>query len=203
MGLPGRLGSASSGVASTKGHTAPMRVVAGSARGRTLVAPQGSRTRPTSDRVRESIFNTLYSLDDVVDGARVLDLFAGSGALGIEALSRGATAATFVERDRFALDAVRRNVDVAGFDDVATVVRSEVFDWLGRAPGEYDLVLCDPPYYFDEWPRLLTSLARVAPHGLLVLESDRPIELDEPWAVIRSRRYGGTVVSIVHRRPAA
>jgi 16S rRNA (guanine966-N2)-methyltransferase len=180
-----------------------MRVVAGSARGRTLVAPEGSRTRPTSDRVRESIFNALYSLDDVVDGARVLDLYAGSGAMGVEALSRGAVSAEFVERDRFALDAIRRNVGAAGFDAVATVTRSEVLDWLGRAPGEYDLVLCDPPYDFAEWPELLTALTRVAPHGVAVLESDREIDPGEAWAVIRSRRYGGTVVSIIHRRPAA
>jgi 16S rRNA (guanine966-N2)-methyltransferase len=180
-----------------------MRVVAGSARGRTLVAPEGSRTRPTSDRVRESIFNALYSLDDVVDDARVLDLYAGSGALGIEALSRGARAATFVERDRSALDAIRRNVGAAGFDDAATVTRSDVLDWLERAPGEYDLVLCDPPYDFSEWPALLASLARVAPRGVVVLESDREIDPGDGWAVIRSRRYGGTVVSIVHRRPAA
>lgn len=180
-----------------------MRVVAGTARGRALSTPQGAATRPTSDRVREAIFNALYSLGDVVHEARVLDLFAGSGALGIEALSRGAASATFVERGRPALGAIRRNVTTLGFDALAVIEAADVLDWLRRASGEYDLVLCDPPYDFDQWPALLELIAGVVPTGIAVLESDREIDVGEQWDVIRTRRYGGTVVSIVQRRAAA
>jgi 16S rRNA (guanine966-N2)-methyltransferase len=180
-----------------------MRVVAGTARGRALAAPEGAATRPTSDRVREAIFNALYSLGDVVHEARVLDLFAGSGALGIEALSRGAASATFVERGRPALAAIRRNLRTLGLESKAAIEAADVLDWLRHAPGEYDLVLCDPPYDFDEWPALLGLLVSVVPDGVAVLESDRAIEPGEAWDVIRARRYGGTVVSIVQRRGAA
>jgi 16S rRNA (guanine966-N2)-methyltransferase len=180
-----------------------MRVVAGSAKGRALVAPEGAATRPTSDRVRESMFNALFSLGDPVDGARVLDLFAGSGALGIEALSRGAASATFVERARPALAAIERNVRQAGVGDRATVARAEALDWLRRADRRYDLVLCDPPYDFADWATLLTALEGVLPDGLAVLESDRELDAGPSWEVIRSRRYGGTVVSIVRRRQSA
>lgn len=180
-----------------------MRVVAGTARGRTLIAPEGTTTRPTSDRVRESIFNALFSLD-AIDDARVLDLYAGSGALGIEALSRGAASATFVDRGRHALNAIRHNLRAAGFETSSTVVRADVLDWLRDASGEYDLILCDPPYDFAEWPALLESLERMlSDTGVVVLESDHEIDPGDAWVVIRSRRYGGTVVSIVHRRSAA
>jgi 16S rRNA (guanine966-N2)-methyltransferase len=189
-----------------------MRVVAGEARGRPLVAPQGSTTRPTSDRVRESVFNVLYSLGDVVAGARVLDVFAGSGALGIEAVSRGAASATFVDRDRAAIVAIEQNVGHTGMADRAEIVRADVLDWLDRVTGRYDVVLCDPPYDFDRWPELLTALARVTSvgtgsaeaqdAGVAVLESDREIDAGEGWQVVRTRRYGGTVVSIVRRRSA-
>jgi 16S rRNA (guanine966-N2)-methyltransferase len=180
-----------------------MRVVAGSARGRPLTAPEGARTRPTSDRVREAVFNALFSLDDAVDGARVLDLFAGSGALGIEALSRGASSATFVEQARPAVAAIEHNIGHTGVEDRATIVRSDVLDWLARSPGQYDVVLCDPPYDFADWPALLVALEPVLPTGLAVLESDREVELEAQWQEIRTRRYGGTVVSIVRRRQSA
>jgi 16S rRNA (guanine966-N2)-methyltransferase len=168
-----------------------MRVVAGTARGRTLVAPPGARTRPTSDRVREAIFNALGSRD-AVDDARVADLFAGSGALGVEALSRGAAHATFVDRDRAAREAVRRNVEACGVADRATIVAGTVERWLaGLGPGErFDLAFCDPPYAFDGWPGLLAALRA----DLVVVESDRPVDLPAGWALDREARYGGTWV---------
>ena len=178
-----------------------MRIVAGAARGRTLVAPDGNATRPTSDRVREAIFNALFSLDDAVAGARVLDLYAGTGALGLEAISRGAAHVTFVDRDPRALAALERNVQGTGTPAAAvTVVRAEAAGWLvARASADappFDLALVDPPYAFDAWSDLLTSLsARVA-----VFESARPLgELlaaSGRWEVIRDRRYGGTVVTM-------
>jgi 16S rRNA (guanine966-N2)-methyltransferase len=168
-----------------------MRVVAGTARGRTLVAPPGSRTRPTSDRVREAIFNALWSRDEL-EGARVADLFAGSGALGVEALSRGASHATFVDSDRAAQQAIRRNVDAAGVADRATIVTAPVDRWLAGLPADehFDLVFCDPPYAFDGWEGLLAAL----PTDLVVIESDRPVDLPPGWPLTREARYGGTWV---------
>jgi 16S rRNA (guanine966-N2)-methyltransferase len=171
-----------------------MRVVAGTAKGRRLVAPAGRVTRPTSDRVRESIFNALHSLD-AVEGARVLDLFAGSGALGIEALSRGAAHCTFVESAPLALAAVRANLDATGLRNRARVVPSTAEAYLAAAPPAVDLALCDPPYGFDRWDELLAVL----PATTVVIESDRSVALTGPWAAGRMRRYGGTVVTFGHR----
>lgn len=172
-----------------------MRVVAGEARGRPLVAPPGNATRPTSDRVREATFNALHSLG-VVEGATVLDLFAGSGAMGIEALSRGAAHATFVDADARALDAVRRNLDATGLADRATVVRGDAARHLAGA-GHVDLAVLDPPYATpdDEWAALLDALdADVA-----VLESDRELAPPPTWGIIRLRRYGSSVVALARR----
>ena len=171
-----------------------MRVVAGSARGRTLQAPPGRDTRPTADRVREAIFNALGSLG-AVEGARVVDLFAGSGALGIEALSRGAAWCTFVERDRAARAAITANLAATGLAARATVVAADVMAWLARGAGPFDLALADPPYAFDDWPALLA----LVPADLVVVESDREVDPGPGWAHVRTRRYGGTVVSFVRR----
>ena len=171
-----------------------MRVVAGVARGRRLQAPAGQSTRPTSDRVREATFNALVSLG-AVDGADVVDLFAGSGAMGIEALSRGAARCTFVDDDPKAVAAVKANLAATGLD--GAVVRDDVRRWLERHGGRFDLALLDPPYVFgdDQWGQVLSVLdAEVA-----VLESDREVPLPAPWTVLRSKRYGGTVVVIVGR----
>lgn len=121
-----------------------MRVIAGSAKGRTLVPPKGTATRPATDRIRETLFAILEpSLGD----ARVLDLFAGAGTLGIEALSRGAAHATFVERSSEALAALRRNLRTTGFDSRSDVVATNVLAYLGRARAlPYDIVFCDPPF---------------------------------------------------------
>lgn len=171
-----------------------MRVVAGEARGRRLVAPPGDRVRPTGDRVREAVFNALGSLGAVA-GADVLDLFAGSGALGIEALSRGAAHATFVEADRRAVAAVRRNLAATGLGDRATVVAGDAFAHLAAlGPARrYTLALCDPPYRFDRWDELLAAL----PADLVVVESASAVAVPPAWAVERSRRYGSTVVAFL------
>lgn len=176
-----------------------MRVVAGSARGLRLDAPPGHGTRPTSDRVREAIFNSLHSGDLVVDAA-VLDLFAGSGALGIEALSRGAAHATFVESDRAALATLRANIQRCGLTDRATVVASSAERFLDRSAvvgRPFDLALLDPPYAFDAWSELLRSLDAAT----LVVESDREVEIPARWDVMRHRAYGSTVVQIATRSP--
>ena len=177
-----------------------MRVVAGTLRGRPIVAPPGSATRPTTDRVREAMFNALESLG-VIDDASVVDLYAGSGALGIEALSRGARSCTFVERDRDALRSIRTNIDKLGLDDRTKVSAGDVLTTIGTL-REVDLILVDPPYGFDAWPRLLGSLASVAvPEAIVVLESDRSVELPTGWEEIRAKRYGRTWVTFARYVP--
>ncbi len=169
-----------------------MRVIAGTSRGRPLKVPAGGTTRPTADRVREAIFNVLAALIDL-EGADVVDLFAGSGAMGVEALSRGAASVVFVDSSLPAVRAVRANVTGTGLDPGRTrVVRADVVDWLLR-PHRFDLALCDPPYAFDAWEQLLGRLhAAVA-----VLESDRPVIVPGTWEIIRNKRYGGTLVTVV------
>jgi 16S rRNA (guanine966-N2)-methyltransferase len=176
-----------------------MRVISGTARGRRLVAPEGAATRPTPDRVREATFNALGSLGAVVDAA-VLDLFAGSGAMGIEALSRGATRATFVDEDRRATRSIEVNLATCGLAGQAEVVTSTVDRFLTAAAGRrWDLAILDPPYAHtaDAWLDLLDVL----PADLAVLESDREVEPPFGWEVVRAKRYGGTHVVNARRAP--
>lgn len=121
-----------------------MRVIAGEAKGRTLVVPRGSGTRAATDRIRETLFGIL---EPRLDGARVADLFAGAGSLGIEALSRGAARATFVERGAEAVKAIRRNLATTGFAERSDVVHTSVIAYLDSGPrGPFDIVFCDPPF---------------------------------------------------------
>lgn len=191
-----------------------MRVIAGRSRGRVLRAPPGISTRPTSDRVREAIFDILGSLVDI-DGVEVADLFAGSGAMGIEALSRGAKSAVFVDSDPLAIRAVRANLVSSGLEGAsAKVLTADVLGWLSRLrreeardgagdPGtdrgphaaqrRFDLALVDPPYSFSAWAELLDLLDT----DVAVLESNREVEVPGRFNVARSRRYGGTLVTVV------
>jgi 16S rRNA (guanine(966)-N(2))-methyltransferase RsmD len=174
-----------------------MRVIAGSRKGHTLVTPRGTDTRPTSDRVRENIFNLVGPLD----GAKVLDLFAGSGALGIEALSRGATTAVFVDNDRDAIRAIERNLEKLRLTG-ARVVRGDALFTLAQeatAGAKYDLVLLDPPYGMldDIQPRLARNLpALLAADGVVVFETDVRSEPDLPLPVRTSRKYGNSRVTV-------
>ncbi len=175
-----------------------MRVVAGSLRGRPIVAPEGEGTRPTTDRAREATFNSLVSLGAVED-AKVVDLFAGSGAMGIEALSRGAASCAFLERDRKALDSIRHNIKTLQLTDNTTVLSGDVMTNV-VALRNVDLVLADPPYDFDRWTDLLTVLILViAPGGVVVTESGREIQPLEGWEAIRSKRYGRAWVAFLQR----
>jgi 16S rRNA (guanine966-N2)-methyltransferase len=169
-----------------------MRVVAGALRGRRIDAPPGGDTRPTTDKVREAVFNALGSLDLVRD-ATVADLFAGSGALGIEALSRGAAHCTFVERDRTALRTLRANLEALGLDDRSRVVAGDAVVLAARL--DVDLVLADPPYDFGAWPELLAATA--AP--FVVAEAGQALDgLDVPgWTAVRAKRYGRTWVTFL------
>ena len=174
-----------------------MRIIAGSRKGARIFAPPGADTRPTGDRVREAAFNLIGP----VDGATVLDLFAGSGAMGLEALSRGATSATFVEGDRAAARTIVRNLDKLGLEG-ATVVQGDAARALAAdaASGRrYDLVLIDPPYRM--LAGLLPTLARyvpavLEPDGLAVVESAAGDEPDLPLPKRTSRRYGSARITV-------
>ena len=173
-----------------------MRVIAGTRRGATLFAPRGRSVRPTSDRVREALFSILAPLE----GARVLDLFAGSGALAIESLSRGAARATLVDSSPAAIEAIRRNL--ASLDLEAEVRRSRALDFLQRARAgaqQYDLVFLDPPYRQASrlGERLSNALGPVlAPDARVVTESDRRAPLELAMPMLDERRYGDTLIRI-------
>jgi 16S rRNA (guanine966-N2)-methyltransferase len=174
-----------------------VRVVAGELRGRRIEAPPGAGTRPTTDKVREAVFNALVSRD-VIRDARVADLFAGTGALGIEALSRGADHCTFVERDRNVVRILRANLEQLGLTARSRVLAA---DALSQAAAiDADIALADPPYDFDAWPLLLAAVR--AP--LLVAEAGRSLEsLDglaqSGWEATRSKRYGRTWITFFER----
>jgi 16S rRNA (guanine966-N2)-methyltransferase len=179
--------------------TRTLRVIAGSYRGRRLRAPRGKTTRPTSDRVKEALFAMLGEVED----ARVLDLFAGTGALGIEALSRGARQAVFVERDQVAIEALRANLAALGLDEQRARVRREPAAEALRQARErketYDLVLVDPPYgrAGETLARLAGALRDLlAPGARVVVESDRRTPYELGLALERERRYGDTEIRI-------
>ena len=176
-----------------------MRIIAGSRKGHRIDAPRGAATRPTSDRVRENVFNLVAPW---VEEASVLDLYAGSGAMGLEALSRGAATAVFVEAETEACRTINANLDklrVTG----ARVLCQPVARFLATEARAYDLVFCDPPY--QEYETLAPQLARYVPRlladdGLLVLEtSSRGAEPDLPLSLRTARRYGAARISLFER----
>jgi 16S rRNA (guanine966-N2)-methyltransferase len=179
-----------------------LRVIAGTAGGRKLVAPR-SGTRPTTDRLKEALFS---SLDATVHGATVLDLYAGSGALAIEALSRGATRAVLVDRDRLAIAAIRANLDTTGFADRARVRRASASTFVSEPVPEapFDLVFLDPPYdaATDDVVEVLARLAAgrlVADTGTIVVEranSGEALSLPPGWGIERERAYGDTLLVV-------
>jgi len=203
-----------------------VRIVGGTAGGRRIQSPKGSGTRPTSDRVREAVFSMLSSLGGLRD-ATVLDLFAGSGALGLEALSQGARRAVFVESSAAGVAAIRANLAVLGrTQGGAEVVRGDAVDFAARC-GRFDIVFADPPYAFTRWAEVLPSLAGkvglavletsertrgrpgVSSAGSADFESERsPAGLDDlvaqlaasaqpMWETVKAKRYGGTVVFVL------
>jgi 16S rRNA (guanine966-N2)-methyltransferase len=170
-----------------------VRIVGGSHKGARIYAPKGRDTRPTSDRVREAIFAILGS----VEGARVLDLFAGSGALGLEALSRGAASAVFVESDPVAVKAIERNLEKLGLE--GRIVRSDVVRDVARTDERYDVVFVDPPYEMVESLRmpLAEHLPRVlAEGGVVVFETGAGVQLELPLTLRSTRRHGSTQLTV-------
>jgi 16S rRNA (guanine966-N2)-methyltransferase len=174
-----------------------MRIIAGERKGHAIFAPKGLETRPTSDRVRENVFNIVAPW---IEGARVLDLYAGSGAMGLEALSRGAAAAVFLEAEPQAIRAIERNLEKLRLTG-ARVVRLDAITGLAQeaASGrKYDLVLADPPYSMTDYDALARYLPLVlSEDGLVVLESAAKTEPELAGLAVRStRKYGSTRVTV-------
>jgi len=174
-----------------------LRVTGGSARGTPLAEPRGVRLRPTSGLVREAVFNIL---GDIVEGARVLDLYAGTGALGIEALSRGAAEATFIEAEPASCQAIVQSLARTGFGERGTVLRGKLPGALASVPGPFELVLMDPPYHEETAPETLNLLAeRLAPAGIVVYEHGSKYNPPErPKGLVQSERrvYGDSAVAL-------
>ena len=183
-----------------------MRVIAGQYRGRTLAAPQGTNTRPTADRTREALFHILTTtLPRAWDDLRVLDLFCGSGALAIEALSRGAIHATLVDGGADAIATTKANLKSLGLQDRARVVHGELPRALTTLPRNtgYNLVFADPPYALDPAPTLNALLELSADNAVLCVEhgaSARPIP-PRGWRLLQRRTWGQTTISFFRREP--
>lgn len=174
-----------------------IRVIAGEHGGRRLDTPGGEVSRPTADRVREAIFNALESRGGVED-LDVLDAFAGSGALGIEALSRGARHVLFTDTSRAAIDVIEANISALGLDARAEIRHTDAR--RAALTGDFDLVLLDPPYGWDEWDELLEAVTpHLRPGGVIVTERDVEPTPSAGLDVLRTRRYGSTVVTFLIR----
>ncbi|MDG2113411.1 MAG: 16S rRNA (guanine(966)-N(2))-methyltransferase RsmD [Actinomycetota bacterium] len=169
-----------------------MRVIGGTHGGRRFDAVPGKDVRPTSDRTREAVFNILFSMGFPQD-AVVVDAFAGTGALGIEALSRGAASVVFIEQHARACASIERNLSQLALR--GRVLRADALEAVARVEPDPDLVLVDPPYDFDDWDTFL----RRCPAATVVIESDRPIDPDPDswWEVVRQKKYGRATITIL------
>lgn len=201
--------------------TKQLRIIAGTAKGQKLAVPGSSKSgarksgtrkaakagahkvRPTSDRIREAIFNALFSLGGV-ESNLVLDAFAGSGALGLEALSRGAAHAVFMEQDPEVIQTLRANIDALGFAARSTVMEGDALRLLENGAHDskaYDIAFCDPPYAFSRWDELLSKLDC----GLLVAETNREFEPKAPpqqnfqWKIHKFKKYGTIFITIAEK----
>jgi 16S rRNA (guanine966-N2)-methyltransferase len=175
-----------------------MRIIAGQWRGRPLKAPQGMETRPSADRTREALFSMLASRLGSFEDLAVIDLFAGTGALGLEALSRGAASCTFVEQDKAALDVLRANCTTLG---VRPDIRAQSVSTLGPAPRPYDLMMMDPPYEMRAGVPTLERLARLgwlAPGALVSVEGERGEAVTpQGFAIEAERQYGKAKLTLL------
>ena len=179
-----------------------MRVIAGTARGTQMKTPEGMQTRPTIDRVKEALFSIIH-FD--LPGAKVLDLFGGTGQLGIEALSRGAASATFVDQAEPACRLIKENLRRAKLENGAKVVRGDYMEYLSRCREEYDIILLDPPYaevFLENALKRITEIDILRSGGIIVAE--RPVGKDLPWefpGFTRSKDYKyGTVLLTLYRK---
>ncbi len=179
-----------------------MRIISGEKKGERLLSLRKRKIRPTSDKVKGAIFNILFS----VEGKKVLDLFAGSGALGLEALSRGAAHVVFVDDSSSSLDLIRKNLDKLGFRDNGRLVKRNVIGFLkGEIQEAFDLILADPPYGKGLCQKVLQILSQndiLNPSGILVLEHHKKeiLENGENLILLRARKYGDTAVSFFTKK---
>lgn len=183
-----------------------MRIITGSARGKRLQTPEGLHTRPTSDRVKQSLFN-IIQFD--IEGRKVLDLFGGSGQLGLEAMSRGAASCVIVEGDRSAQKAIEANIRNCGFDRSCQLIKGDAFRFLERQkPGAYHLIFLDPPYGGELLNRAIAEICRIdilAEGGIMVCESaadDVVLPVQAPYRVVKQYRYGHTDLTIITKGDA-
>jgi len=171
-----------------------LRIISGSLGGRLIAAPDGKKTHPMSERIRNALFNSLGD----VEGLRVLDAFAGTGALGIEALSRGAEHATFIERDRLAQKILQENIESLGIAENAKIIKAPVASWINTYEGpKFDLILADPPYHDPQFSTALKLTGLLKPNGLMVLShagrSESPSE--SGVVVVDNRGYGNAALT--------
>ena len=178
-----------------------MRVISGSARGLKLLSLDGLDTRPTLDRVKEALFSMLIPY---TGGACVLDLFAGSGALGIEALSRGSSSAVFVELNNQAMDIVKKNVSAARFSEKATFCQKNALDYLNQSDKVFDIIFLDPPYQGELYGKCLELIHKnslISQDGVIVLEWDSTLSrpaIPPQFETIKERRYGRVMLTLLH-----
>ena len=171
-----------------------MRVISGTAKGRKLVVPSGNHIRPTKDRVKEAIFNSLHSYG-LVENRSFLDLFSGTGSLGIEALSRGAKSVVFVDHHVEAIDCIILNVEKLNYGSTSKILKTDALSFLER-DDYFDVALLDPPYKYEHWG---TLLKRVNAHSI-VIESSEPVTLESDWETIKNQKYGQTNLLIASRQ---
>ena len=174
-----------------------MRVITGTARGHKLLTPEGLDTRPTTDKVKEAVCSALQ-FD--FPGAKVLDLFAGSGQMGIEALSRGASGAVFIDADPRALACIKQNVKACGFAERSSVLRSDAVSYLQRTTERFDIAFLDPPYRHDILQQILPLLAeKMQKNGIIVCEHEPECKLSERilyFDLQKQKKYGKIIISI-------
>ena len=179
-----------------------MRVISGTARGRKLKELQGMETRPTTDKVKESLFNIIQF---EIEGRRVLDLFGGTGQLGVEALSRGAERCTFVDQRREAVSLIRENLKLCGLSERSRVVQGEALSFLASCGEKFDVILLDPPYEGELLSRAVEAITRfdiLSEHGIMVCESaaDRLLpQVAPPYEQGREYRYGKIKLTVFRR----
>ena len=183
-----------------------MRVISGTYKGRILKTVPDLSVRPATDRVKQTLFDMLANRVEM-DGAKVLDLFAGSGGLGIEALSRGAANATFVENDQDAAHFIEQNIRMIGCEAETTLVETDALSFIDRCTESFDLIFADPPYKFEETsriPNMIFSKNLVAPHGYLLIEHTKELRFESTplYAAGPEKRFGKTLVTFFrHHSP--
>lgn len=179
-----------------------VRIISGRFGGRKIEAPDNSRTHPMSERIRNALFN---SIGDEITGSSVLDVFAGTGAVGLEALSRGARHATFVEKDRIAQKILAKNVTTLGAEDQVTIIRTTASNWIETGSNaQYDIIFADPPYHDPQFSTVTKLFGLLKPGGLMILSHPGRGEVPTKTGVVvvDNRSYGNAFLTFYRREDA-